>query len=207
MLLVRFLCLWLSWLFTAWVSMPLCFTECDALEVLFKSSSVCLAACWMFAGSLAWLFIGFHGACAQLSKRMLVPWRLCTKHLRASLNKQPQPCSSSCQLSWAAPGEGKAKSFPGKESGKNSCLINKSIDSWLINVFFKLYLKAPDRLPLCSPACSAQRCSALCPSWVVAIPPGQLGMWGHPTAVAGPTWGIHPLLGAMAACAGTMNFC
>lgn len=92
-----------------------------------RSSSVCLAACWMFAGSLAWLFIGFCGACAQLSKRMLVPSRVCTKHLGASLNKQPQPCSARCQLSWAAPGEGRAKSLPAKESGKNSCLINKSI--------------------------------------------------------------------------------
>lgn len=94
-----------------------------------------LAACWVFAGSLAWLFIGFCGVCAQLNKRMLVPSRVCTKHLRGSLNEQPQPCSASCQLPWAAPGEGKAKSLPAKESGEN-CLINNLIGNFLLFLNF-----------------------------------------------------------------------
>lgn len=95
-----------------------------------------LAACWVFAGSLAWLFIGFCGVCAQLNKRMLIPSRVCTKHLRGSLNEQPQPCSASCQLPWAAPGEGKAKSLPAKESGENSCLINDLIGNFLLFLNF-----------------------------------------------------------------------
>lgn len=125
------LCRWPSWLFTNWASMPSCRCHCVSLNAApsrycLRSGAVCLAACGMFAGSLAWLFIAFRGACAQLSKRELVPSRVCTKQLGGSLNKHAQPCSVCCQLCWAAPGEGK-QSLPAKESGKNSCLINKSI--------------------------------------------------------------------------------
>lgn len=155
----------------------------------------------MFAGSLAWLYIGFCGACAQLSKRRLVPWRVCTKHLRASLNKQPQPCSSSCQLSWAAPRQGKAKSLPAEQSGKNSCLIHKSVDNGLINVFFKLYLKAADTddhsvaLPV------------VVRGVVMAIATIEFGMWAQPQQLGQvpPGTSIHSW--AMDACVGTMNSC
>lgn len=119
-----FLCPCPSWLFTAWVAMPWCSTEGSALEALCEEQ-LCvpcslLAVCSLFGPGY---LLGFRGACAQLSKRMPVPSRVCSKHLGASSKKQPQPCCSCCQLSWA----GRAKSLRAKGAGKNRCVINESI--------------------------------------------------------------------------------
>lgn len=152
-----------------------------------RSSSACLAACWMFAGSLAWLFIGFRGACAQLSKRMLVPSRVCSKHLRASLNKQPQPCSAhlSAVLGCTRGGESKVPSCKGEWKK----IVVSLISQLAINVIFKLYLKAPgtDDHSVALPGL-VRGVAAMCPELGRGYFPWPArGVGSALTAVAGPT--------------------
>lgn len=109
-------------------------------------------------------------------------------------------------------------SCPGlhQERGKQSPFLQRRVEKIVVSLIsrlaivcnFKCYSKAPDTdnhsvtLPVLVRG-GAAMCPELghgCSLW----PARDVG--SAPTAVAGPTWGILPLLGAVAASAGPMNF-